>query len=546
MDELLTYRIFRAFKKQILEDPTFKKRLLSLAHPAESKESLVMNSTSCVVDETWVNMIETHMDFLVKAVAEERQFVRSDGEVLPIERVRSVSKDSIEDLGKHSNYLTHDPATTGGKVIPDRLLVSKKESDFKVYENRFLYTALVYLCQFIELRLNEIVAISGRYEGESIYQKVVRSPSASTEFEVKLHENRLNDPVALNTGGSAQAIRRISSALATVRVLLDTPLMKEVSEAPMVKMPITKTNIIRFDPNFQGALELYLFLHSYDKKGYEIKTERREIGSLSGRSKEDFALLLFLDSFFTYMYGNGLDEELHLQSEEQNEKERLAEVEKAKKAVEKARRDMDSHKEGPEAYVIALEKAERTLEKELVLAGERAGDQELFIKREVKRLAALFDDGLARQEAELQKELDARDAKMEEVRQECNARLRQKDEEVFQAKRECDQAIAAKEEEKKAIIAEKEAVEQDLAKERELVQILQAQIIAAEKSSGKKNFEEMSSREKFSYLDAQKKAFDSYYKAQWALAKKAIRKEAFSAPDPKKKKKKEKKVKGGK
>lgn len=543
MDELLTYRIFRAFKKKILEDPLFKKRLLSLAHPAESKERLIMNSTTCVVDETWVNMIETHMDFLIKAVAEERQFVRSEGEVLPIERVRSVSKDSIEDLGKHSNYLTHDPATTGGKVIPDRLLVSKKESDFKVYENRFLYTALVYLCQFIELRLNEIVAISGRYEGNSHYLKVTRSPNATTEFEMTLKESRLNDPVALNQGGSAQAIRRISSFLATARTLLDTPLMKEVSEAPMVKMPITKTNIIRFDPNFQGALELYLFLHSYDKKGYELKTESREINALSGRSKEDFALLLFLNSFFTYMYGNALDEELHNQSEEQNEKERLADLAKAKKAMEKARRDMESQKDGPEKYILAIEEAERALEKELSLTQEKLGDQEQFVKSEVKRLASLFDDGLARQEKEFADAMQAKDDEVRLAKEDLAKQLQAKDEEVAAAKKECALSLAQKDAEKAAVLEEKAAVERALEEEKRHGDILKAEIIAAQQRAGKKDFEAMTSKEKFAYLDAQKKAFDAYCKEQWALTKKAIREEAFATHGPKKK---EKKKKGGK
>ena len=62
-----------------------------------------------------------------------------------------------------------------------------------------------------------------------------------------------------------------------------------------------------------------------------------------------------------------------------------------------------------------------------------------------------------------------------------------------------------------------------------------------QKQSGHKDFEEMSSKEKFAYLDQQKKAFDKYYKEQWALTKKAILKSAFAEEAERSKKKKGKK-----
>ena len=541
MDEnLLTYRIFRAFKKAVLEDPSFKKRLLSLAKPAESEERLKINSTMCIVDPEWVDMIEKKMPALVNAVAEERQFVRTEGEVLPIERVRSVSKDSIADLGKHANYLTHDPATTGGKVIPDRLMVSKKENDYAVYENRFLYTALVYLNQFLELRLNEIVAVTGRYEGESIMSKTLRSPTATLEFSVRLHETRMNDPVSSRQGGSAEAVRKISSFLATTRSLLDTPLMKEVSSAPMVKMPITKTNIIRFDPNFQGALELFLFLHAYDKKGYEIVTKENEITPFQGRTKEDFATLLFVDSYLTYVYGNDLVNELHLQSEQIDEKQKEEALAKYRLSLAKARREMDAHKEGREAYIAMMEEGEKLLEKTINEIQEELNDSKNAVRNEVKRLAAEFDKGLALQHEEFQAQVAGWEEKIKEAE-------RQADERIALVRQECAEQIqeekarfAEKEEEKQAVLREKEELMRQLEEEKELRSIAQAEIIAMQQRQGKSDFENMTSKEKFAYLDAQKKAFDAYYKKQWSLTKKAIMKEAFSAPDPKAKKKKKK------
>lgn len=95
--------------------------------------------------------------FIEKAIAEERQFIRTDGEIVPIEKIKRISRSSVEHLAKHSEYITHTPKD--GNIIPDKLFMSEKLSDYAVYENRFLYLLLDYLEKFISLRLNDIEKI---------------------------------------------------------------------------------------------------------------------------------------------------------------------------------------------------------------------------------------------------------------------------------------------------------------------------------------------------------------------------------------------------
>ncbi len=557
MDDTLSfYRIYRAFKKAALNEPSFKKTLLSLQRPAASTEKLKTHSAVCVVDNDWVDYIADKLPFLVNAVAEERQFVRSEGEVLPIDRVMHISKESIEDLGKHSNYLTHDPAETGGRVIPDKLLVSKKENDYKVYENRFLYTCLVYLTQFVEMRLNEIIAISGQYEGESIYTKTVETPLNSFEVNFTLHERRSNDPISSNRGGSAEAIRKISSFLATARSLMTTPLMKDVSTAPMVKAPITKTNIIRFDPNFSGTLELFHFLHSYDKKGYEIKTIDNEITPLQTRCKEDFALLLFVDSYLTYAYGNQIVDELHIQSEKADKEEKEAEIKKHKAKLAAARANMLGHPGGQEEYILLVEEGEKLLEKTLTEKDDEIASLSKLNVAEAKRLSLIFDEGLLKAKKEFSDIVLSKDTEIEETRaaaakqiEEANeaaeARIQEARDMMAQAEAKIEEGRRENEKALQNEIAKERELEAKIAALQEEIAQKEADLIAFKKQHGHKDFEEMSSREKFEYLDAQKKAFDKYYKEQWALTKKAIMKNAFAEEAARGKKKKDKKGKKG-
>ena len=131
---------------------------------------------------------------------------------------------------------------------------------------------------------------------------------------------------------------------------------------------------------------------------------------------------------------------------------------------------------------------------------------------------------------------------------------------MAQVRQDCDERIASAEQEKRQRIQEEVAAKQALEKEKneeiaklnasietlqseaaelqETILRLQAENKAISVQSGKKDLEEMSSKELFATLEEQKKAFDAYYKKQWSLAKKRIREESLKAPDPKKKKKK--------
>ena len=553
MDDTLSfYRIYRAFKKAAINEPSFKKTLLSLQRPVASSEKLKTHSSVCVVDNDWVDYIAEKLPFLVNAVAEERQFVRSEGEILPIDRVMHISKESIEDLGKHSNYLTHKPEETGGRVIPDKLLVSKKENDYKIYENRFLYTCLVYLTQFVEVRLNEIIAISGQYEGESVYSKKVETPLQSYEVNFSLHERRSNDPISANRGGSAEAIRKISSFLATARSLMTTPLMKDVSTAPMVKAPITKTNVIRFDPNFYNTLDLFHFLHSYDKKGYEIKTIDNEITPLQTRCKEDFALFLFVDSYLTYAYGNQIIEDLHLKSEEADKKEKEAELKRHRARLAAAKANMLSHPGGQEEYIVLIEEGEKLLEKALTEKDDEIANLTKANLAEAQRLSLAFDEALLLAKKEFSDIVVSKEAEIEQIKsdiatriqeaedkaaariEEANKRIQEADEKIEENRRENEKLLQIEREKEASLEAEIAALREEIAQK-------EANFIALQKQSGHKDFEEMSSKEKFAYLDQQKKAFDKYYKEQWALTKKAILKSAFAEEAERSKKKKGKK-----
>ena len=52
--------------------------------------------------------------------------------------------------------ITHVPEEEGDNIVPDKLYMVEKLSDYAVYENRFLFMLLSYLRDFIQYRLEKI------------------------------------------------------------------------------------------------------------------------------------------------------------------------------------------------------------------------------------------------------------------------------------------------------------------------------------------------------------------------------------------------------
>ena len=534
------HKTFRELKKSLKTNPAYQRQLLSLSNSKEGKEELNAFTTLVEIDEELLSTIEKQMPFLIGAIAEERQFVRTDGDVVPIERVRSISKDSIVDLSKHSNYLSHDPANTGGKVIPDKLFVAKKENDYAVYENRFLYTLLTYLSDFLELRLQQIMEISGRYEAESVYQKHIKFGQDTLDFSMTLKEIRNNDPLAQSHGESAGAVSRLSDSLTAVRMLLSTPLMKEVSNSPKVKAPITKTNIIRFDTNFRESLALFDYITSYDKPGFTTKEDRIHLTPfLHTKAEEDYASLLYLDSYVTYVYATGMDRELAKQEEEETKQEKELERAKLERDLEKAKKHY-SNLEEAEQYILQLREKHQMDKEALEKASSEIATLRLARDERIHEMSLRFDSDMESFSQECQKQVDEANRLKQEA-------LDQIDERIRLINEENEAKLAEKEKEKDELrgeIANKENEKDELNKTIEgkdaEIFALNSKIESLRASLHLPPENDLTLEENFDELEKRKKEFDRYYEEQWKQVKKAIRKRAFSAPDPKAKERRKK------
>ncbi len=355
------YRALIDYRKNTSEDRECKLQRTAISAANSDTDLIEVVRKSCEVEEDWIEAIEKGLVFIEKAIKEERQFIRSNGEIIPIEKVKRTSKDSIEHLARHSDLITRLPEE-GDDLTPDKLYTVERLSDYAVYENRFLYMLLCYLRDFISIRYEKILELTNTYKGKLSMNKTVVESNRKVVYEVNLEEERKNDDYLRENNQAQDAIDRMMTIYKAVIFFLNTPLMVEVAKAPMLKPPITRTNVLKMNRNFKEAVALYEYVSAYDKDGYEITTEVKKLSPFVGALSDEIAEAVELSSFLTYEYGLNIKElfKRHYEKEEAIKKEE--ERQKYAEQLRKIRRQIDESGLSPEEYIAMLEKRIKDLE----------------------------------------------------------------------------------------------------------------------------------------------------------------------------------------
>ena len=426
------YRAFKNYRKETLDNNVCERDRIAIATSNAENDVLQATKYLCHIDEEWIKTIEEGLEFVEKAVAEERQFIRTQGEVVESEKVKKISKVSVEHLARHSEMITHVPENPDDDLVPDKLYMVEKLSDYAVYENRFLYMMLCYLRDFINYRLEKIEKLRSSYVADLSINKEVTSKKRTLILETKIHEERQDNPFPIPDSQSADLIQRIKNCNQIVMSLLNTDLMVQVAKAPMIKPPITKTNVLKMNNNFKRSLALYDYVASYRGEGYTYEEVKIDLAPYSDKMADELAEAFNLPVFLSYKYGNDIEE--YLENEYLKE-ERLRKEEEARKLVEQIqrlkKRALESNKT-MEEYMLLLEKRNKML--------ERDSEELTLAKHEIEKLNAVIEQLNSEIEA-LNRRIEELEATIEEKIREINYLNQKYIEDMARVKKEHELAI---------------------------------------------------------------------------------------------------------
>lgn len=533
------YKAYNSFRSIIEEDSEtgrFRKFCQSLSN--KKCEDLIVSYSEITIEDDWVNAIERGITYVEKAIKEERQFIRNQGDVIPIEKIRKTSKASIQDLAKHSNYISHTaPADAVSDVIPDKLLEIQKESDYAVYENRVLYAMLVYLKEFISVRLEKIKKLATSFEYTSYADKKIEFGDKKIEYKLNIHELRENDPTMIMKSSAADAISRLDTCLTYVISFLKTPLMVEVGKVEMVKRPIIKTNVLRMNTNFRESLALYDYIAEYQGDGYTVKKIEKTFNPFSKDHSYSMTDILALTSFLTYMYANNLSEELKENFKKEKEEEAIKEQERILKALHafelKGKASMQTIEEYFEAFVkgykIIEKKCEEYEEKLVQQHNEflvKIAEQKEEFDKKLIEVNEAHENEVQSIHQDYKKQLDDKDeeylARIDDINEKHRVELNLETERRYKEVKEATEPLNAQ---ISTLTEEKKAMSKELDVTLKINKELEARIFAFETLSGEApETSKMIFKDEFDKLEKLKENFDEYFEKAWKEAKQDIRK----------------------
>ena len=428
------YLEYKDYLASATSDNEFYNEMNTAINSGTNSYSLFNRYFDKKIDLKWVEEIEACIIPLDNIIRVPRKFIVQEEEIVPIERARKITNESIRHLAQHTNMIAK---VEGDDVTPNQILNVFREESYEVYENRFVFTLMQNLVRFIDVRYNVLFNISDDDNMASLkmesdfargrekiqYKLEVSAQSAGSEVEGEAGPD----------GENATAFQRIERVKRIINEYANSSFMKELRNCVPVRPPIMRTNAIQKNPNFRACLKLWQFIQSYNELGYEI-TVKESNDMVSAEYMNELNRMTAIN--YMMLKANTLSEDAVGKQKKRKLKPKLL-----KRLAEELVMDYDM---------------------------EEVEIQRVFVD-EVKRVSRKKIEGEKKIQEAIQRALDSENARKKAIEDKIKAKFaHEKEMERRRIAREKERARKEKEKEKQRIKREKEREKARIAKEKAL------------------------------------------------------------------------------
>lgn len=386
------------------------------------------------IDLKWVEEIEACIIPLDNIIRVPRKFIVQEEEIVPIERARKITNESIRHLAQHTNMIAK---VEGDDVTPNQILNVFREESYEVYENRFVFTLMQNLVRFIDVRYNVLFNISDDDNMASLkMESDFTRGREKIQYKLEVSAQSAGSDIggeAGPEGENATAFQRIERVKRIINEYANSSFMKELRNCVPVRPPIMRTNAIQKNPNFRACLKLWQFIQSYNELGYEI-TVKESNDMVSAEYMNELNRMTAMN--YMLLKANTLSEDAVGKQKKRKLKPKLL-----KRLAEELVMDYDM---------------------------EEVEIQRVFVD-EVKRVSRKKIEGEKKIQEAIQRALDAENARKKAIEDKIKAKIaHEKEMERRRIAREKERIRKEKEKERQRIKREKEREKARIAKEKAL------------------------------------------------------------------------------
>ena len=309
---------------------TFRRRLRA----SKPQLKLAKKSRTKQFETDWIEMIESCITNLDNIVRNPRKFIVIEEDIVDISLARAISTESVKHLAQHTNMIAS--VDKEGNVTPNKILNTTKEESFEIYENRFIYTLLKNLYNFITRRMD---AIKKAYVNDNILELDVDANfymgKTRVFYNLELIGSLPSDVEQEIQGSDLKIVERVTKLQRIISDFLSSPFAKQMVNSAPVRPPITRTNVILKNPDFKKALVLWQFIESYSKMGFSVENVSEKMAVDEDVETAVSDMMFICNSLMEGLVQNKVEDSLFFSESNMTEQE----IEEQEKEVEKEKEE---------------------------------------------------------------------------------------------------------------------------------------------------------------------------------------------------------------
>ncbi len=273
-------------KKQSVIDPLYQKFTKSVVRALGSTEfyEFFMDAISKAdnqfqfsnrkmektVDTSWVDAIEASLPAFQNIVSNPRNVIREDELIVNVANAKKAGADVVRHLAQHSSLVEKFDERTGD-VRPSKLMQKYREDTLGLYENRLVFTTLEHAFQFVKIRHDALFsAMSDEFGAKLKIDSTMETATELVHMDLFLHIKETDTAIETDEK-NGEVFAKISRMYRVLGMLMHTQFAQQMAKLPRIKGAITKTNVLKKNPDYRKIVTLLEFLKGYDDIGYTIR-----------------------------------------------------------------------------------------------------------------------------------------------------------------------------------------------------------------------------------------------------------------------------------
>ena len=266
------------------------------------------------IDVSWVEAIENGLIHVDNVLRNPSRTIEDVEEIVPIERSRKITVESVKHLAQHTDYIQSIDKRTG-KITPSKILNVHKEESYMTYENKFVNTLIDRLYIFISTRYEKLAMVAHDEEVYTMGYDTTIDTAGGGKLKLEL-KIETSDSLESTDASGFTIWQRVEKLKKVIEGYKGSDLCMKLGNT-YIRPPVMRTNAIMKNVELKACLALWQYIESYDKVGYEINVENTAVKPQNSYI-EDFYKLVIMNLLLFRSYtdkGEGAKEMTELKTQ---------------------------------------------------------------------------------------------------------------------------------------------------------------------------------------------------------------------------------------